>query len=33
MDKAVHTFTEVISPKVNIIVWLKFEPTYYDLAI
>ena len=27
--KGVHTFPESISPKLNVIVWLEFEFTYY----
>ena len=28
----VHTFPKIISPNVNII-WVEFEPTYYDVAV
>ena len=29
----VHAFPKVISLKVNIIVWMEFELTYYDVAV
>ena len=32
-DKRVHTFRKSISPKVNVIEWLKFELAYYDVTV
>ena len=32
-DKKVLTFPKGISPKVNVIVWLDFEPTSYDVVV
>ena len=29
----VHTFLKGISPKVNVIAQLKFEPAYYDVTV
>ena len=31
-NKAVNTFTEGISPKVNVIAWLEFELLYQDVV-
>ena len=33
MDKGVHTFLKGVSLKVNVIVQLKFEIAYYDVAV
>ena len=32
-DTEVHAFFKSISPKENIIVWLEFELTYYDVTV
>ena len=32
-DKGFHAFTKSISLKVNVIAWLEFELTYYDIAV
>ena len=32
-DKGVHTFLKGIFPKVNVIVWLEYELTYYDSTV
>ena len=32
-DKGIHTFSNGISPKVNVIVRLEFELAYYDSAV
>ena len=33
MDKCAITFPKGISPKINVIVLLEFELTYYDIAV
>ena len=32
-DKRIHTFSESISPKVNVIMYLEFELTYNDVTV
>ena len=32
-DKGVHAFPKGISLKVNVIAWLEFELTYYDVTV
>ena len=33
MDKTVYTFSNCISPNVNIIARLEFELAYFDIAV
>ena len=32
-DKGVHAFPKSINPKVNIIVWLEFELSYFEVTV
>ena len=32
-DKGIQDFPKGISPKVNVIAWLEFELTHYDVAV
>ena len=32
-DKGVHIFPKSICPKLNLIVWLEFEPVHYDITV
>ena len=33
VDKRVHTFPKVMSPKVKLITWLEFEHAYFEAAV
>ena len=31
--RGVHAFPKSLSPRVNVIAWLEFELTHYDVAV
>ena len=33
MNKGLNIFAEIISPKVNVIVWLEFKLNYFEAAV